>query len=392
MLAKRKPLADGTCQIGVYFADSDVNIYQMRQWYEPLRELSKTWPVLVLARNPNGARTLLEESGLDVDYVPKVGDLETALAKHPLKIMLYVNQNTRNFQMMRYGDRWHVFINHGESDKMYMTSNQYKAYDFAFVAGDAARKRLSRALWDYNVDERTFSIGRPQADYFVGEPPYPADDRITVLYSPTWEGDRPAAAYGSVASHGVEIAKHVLASSRHRLVYRPHPRSGVVDDAFGQANEQIISMIRDANASDPSAHHVFDQSASLGWQLSAPDVAICDVSAMIYDRLAVGKPLLVTRPVHPEAELDEGGYLSVCDWLGAAESKDIIATIDALLSNPEAQSKLASWSQFHFGDTTPGAPTKRFHQAVETLLQRWSDWSSGVAKNSAKTASEPATR
>ena len=28
--------------------------------------------------------------------------------------------------MFRYGRMWHVFINHGESDNMYMTTNQFK--------------------------------------------------------------------------------------------------------------------------------------------------------------------------------------------------------------------------------------------------------------------------
>jgi hypothetical protein len=373
--------AKATFRVGVYFADGLVNMYQMRQWYEPLAELNKTLPVLVLARNPGGAKALMEETNLEVAYVPKIADIEDLLLEQPLSVVLYVNQNTRNFQMMRYGNRWHVFINHGESDKMYMTSNQYKTYDYAFVAGDAARKRLSNALWDYDVDARTFSIGRPQADHFTGAPPYPADDRITVLYSPTWEGDRPAAAYGSVASHGVTIAERVLASPRHRLVYRPHPRSGVVDEAFGHANQQIINMIADANQRDPQAGHVFDQSGSLGWQLSAPDVAICDISAMVYDRLAVGKPLLVTKPLSRYAELDEGGYLSVCEWLTADNSANILNEIDAVLHNAEAQQRLEQWSTFHFGDTTPGAPTKRFHDAVETLLTRADAWQSHSVHN-----------
>ena len=107
-------------------------------------------------------------------------------------MILYVNQNTRNFQMMRYGERWHVFINHGESDKMYMTSNQYKTYDYAFIAGDAARARLTKALWNYDVDSRTIAIGRPQTDHLGGEPAYTPDDRTVVFYAPTWEGDRPS--------------------------------------------------------------------------------------------------------------------------------------------------------------------------------------------------------
>lgn len=381
LVASRPKRAAQHYRVGVYFADGLVNMYQMRQWYEPLAELNKDIPVLLLARTASGAQALMHETDLEVAYVPKITDLENVVLEQPLTVMLYVNQNTRNFQMMRYDDRWHVFINHGESDKMYMTSNQYKAYDYALVAGDAARKRLSNALWDYNVDTKTFSIGRPQADHFAGAAPYPTDERITVLYAPTWEGDRPAAAYGSVATHGVALAQRVLASSRHRLIYRPHPRSGVVDDAFGDANQHIIRMIDEANSHDPKAGHIFDQSGSIGWQLSAPDVAICDISAMVYDRLAVGKPLLVTKPASADAELDEGGYLSVCEWLTAENSVNILAEIDAVLHNPEAQQRLEQWSTFHFGDTTPGAPTKRFHDAIETLLNRADDWASGKLQN-----------
>jgi len=71
---------------------------------------------------------------------------------------------------------------------MYMTTNQFKAYDYALVAGDAARERLSRVLWDYDIDQRTIEIGRPQADYYAGDLPYTPDERTVVLYAPTWEG------------------------------------------------------------------------------------------------------------------------------------------------------------------------------------------------------------
>src|SRR5690606_39644095 len=125
----------------------------------------------------------------------------------------------------RYGRRWHVFINHGESDKMYMTTNQYKAYDYALIAGQAARDRLTRTLWDFDLDRKTIEIGRPQADYYSGATPYEPDDRRLVLYAPTWEGDRPAAAYGSVASHGEALVGALLADPRYRVIYRPHPRS-----------------------------------------------------------------------------------------------------------------------------------------------------------------------
>ncbi|QZY52461.1 CDP-glycerol glycerophosphotransferase family protein [Leucobacter tenebrionis] len=375
-LQERGPLPEQHFRVGVYFADSDVNIYQMRQWYAPLKELSKRWPVLVLARNAAGARQLMQESGLDVAFVQKVTDIERVIEEQPLEVVLYVNQNTRNFQMMRYGQRWHVFINHGESDKMYMTSNQYKTYDCALVAGDAARSRLSKALWDYDVDRRTIPIGRPQADHLTGTPPFVPDDRTVVLYAPTWEGDRPAACYGSVATHGERLVRELIATGRHRVVYRPHPRSGVVDAEFGAANARVIEMLEEANRQDPAAQHVYDTSPTLGWQLSLPDVAICDISAMVYDRLATGKPLMVTRPVAPEAEVDEGGYLSVCEWLDADQAGDIVSVLDRVIGDEAARERLGTWSQHYFGDTSPGAPTRRFHEAIEGLLAKAEEWRS----------------
>ncbi|MGV9768331.1 CDP-glycerol glycerophosphotransferase family protein [Microbacterium sp. NPDC003461] len=382
-LSERGPLERDRYRVAVYFADSDVNMYQMRQWYKPLQELAKTWPVLVIARNAAGARALIADGALPVAYTPEVRGIERLLRRQDIRVVLYVNQNTRNFQMFRYGRRWHVFINHGESDKMYMTTNQYKAYDYALVAGQAARDRLSRTLWDYDVERRTIEIGRPQADHYSGVVPYEPDDRTVVLYAPTWEGDRPAAHYGSVLSHGEALAAALLADPRYRLIYRPHPRSGVVDAAFGEANRRIIRAIRAANQADPSAHHVYDDRPELGWQLAAADVAIVDISAMVYDRLAAGKPLLVTRPADERAQVDEGGYLGACEWLDAADAADVIAQVERVRGDAEATERLQHWVRHYFGDTSPGAPTARFHAAIEHLMREWDTWHAGSTEEPA---------
>src|SRR5690606_39038930 len=114
-------------------------------------------------------------------------------------------------------------------------------------------------------------IGRPQGDHIVGGPPFEPDDRIVVFYAPTWEGDRPTMAYGSIRSHGLAITRAVLASPRHRLVYRPHPRSGVNDHEYGAANREIMSLIEAANARDPAAQHLVDVGGGLGWQIARSD-------------------------------------------------------------------------------------------------------------------------
>lgn len=373
-LAARGALPTDTFRVAVYFADGDVNMYQIRQWYKPLGHLARTWPVLVLARTATGARAILADGALPVAFVPTVRDLEKAVATQDLRVVLYVNQNTRNFQMFRYGRRWHVFINHGESDKMYMTTNQFKAYDYALVAGQAARERLSRVLWDYDLDARTIEIGRPQADYYSGTLPYTPDERTVVLYAPTWEGDRPSAHYGSIRTHGEAIMDALLASPRHRVIYRPHPRSGVVDAEYGAAHRRIVSAIAAANVADASAHHVYDAAPELGWQLAAADVAIVDISAMVYDRLAADRPLLITRPVDPEAVIDENGYLSDAEWLAAADAPGILDHVGRLTSDPDATARLEGWVRHYFGETTPGAATARFERAIGDLMARWNLW------------------
>ena len=373
-LAERDPHPAGHYRVAVYFADGDVNMYQMRQWYRPLLELSKRWPVVVLSRAATGADRLLDEDGPPVAFVPTVRDLERFVSTQDIRVVLYVNQNTRNFQMFRYGRRWHVFINHGESDKMYMTTNQYKAYDYALVAGQAARDRLARTLWDYDIDHRTIEIGRPQADHYSGALPYTADDRTVVLYAPTWEGDRPSAHYGSIASHGEALAAAVLASAKHRLIYRPHPRSGVVDPEYGAAHRRILAAISAANSADPGAQHVYDDGPELGWQLAAADVAVVDISAMVYDRLAVGKPLMITRPVDERAEVDRSGYLSDCEWLDADAAADILAHVERVRADEAATARLRMWVQHYFGDTTPGVATAKFHAAIERLMTEWDEW------------------
>ena len=97
---------------------------------------------------------------------------------------------------------------------------------------------------------------------------------------------------------------------------------------------------------------------------------------MVYDRLAAGRPLLITRPVDPEAEIDEHGYLSDCEWLDADSAGDIVAALDRLRDDPEAVARLEHWVRQYFGDTSPGAATARFHEAVQRLMDEYAGGSS----------------
>src|SRR5690606_14999981 len=285
LLAARGPLAAGTAEVVVYFPDGAVNLYQLRQWYEPLRHLARTHPVVIVTRTAHATHAALRESALPVVQLRRIGDYEAWLATQRVRAVLYVNQNVRNFSALRFAEPAHVFISHGESDKAYMASNQAKAYDHVLVAGQAAVDRLERAV--VGIDPaRLVPIGRPQLDVEHEAPALPADGRTVVLYAPTWEGDRPSMSYSSVASHGHQMVAALTATGRHRVIYRPHPRTGLVDREHARADSQLRAALEAANRADPAAHHLVDLGGDYGWQLAHADFCVTDVSAVAFDWLA----------------------------------------------------------------------------------------------------------
>ena len=235
-------------------------------------------------------------------------------------MIFYVNQNQQNFPAMRFATPAHVFVCHGESDKDYMSSNQLKAYDHVFIAGQAARDRIMRKLIGFD-ESSLVEVGRPQVDVHSTGPALPRDGRTVVLYAPTTEGDVPSMRYSSVATHGVPLVRSLLARPRHPAGLPARTRCwGCAVPAYRTAHEEVLRLIREANAADAGARHLADTTGPFGWQVDAADVCVTDISAVAYDWLATGKPLVVTRPAEPRAELPESGLVRELTLLDAADA------------------------------------------------------------------------
>ncbi len=365
-LSQRPPVPDGTVEIVVYFTDGRENLYQIDQWFEPLRRLHERHHVALLSRNWETTRELLRHCPVPVHHAPDIDAVEAFIRRQRIRAILYVNQNQANFSAMRFADPAHVFICHGESDKDYMSSNQLKAYDRVFIAGTAARERILRKLIGFD-EERLVEVGRPQVDVEFPGPALPRDRRTVVLFAPTWEGDRASMRYSSVSSHGPALVRSLLSTGRHRVVYRPHPRTGIVLRASAAAHADIVKLLHQANADDPTARHVVDLEGGFGWQLAASDVAVMDISAVAYDWLATGKPLLVTRPDEPRAQVPESGLVRELTLFDAADAGRAPELIDAAVAHPDETH--AALVQRYFGDTSRGASMERFLVACSTVVQ-----------------------
>ncbi len=103
-----------------------------------------------------------------------------------------------------------------------MASNNAKAYDRVFVAGEAAVQRhAGRAP---GVRRRPTGAHRAAAARPAPDPLLAPSPRRTVLYAPTWEGDAEYNDYTSVDTLGPAIVRAILAVPDVRLVYKPHPK------------------------------------------------------------------------------------------------------------------------------------------------------------------------
>ncbi|SDT30706.1 CDP-Glycerol:Poly(glycerophosphate) glycerophosphotransferase [Friedmanniella luteola] len=349
--ARRAMLPNGA--VVVFFATGPENLYQFEQWRLPLEELAEQRPVLVVVDRADTGEAVHRRSRLPVTLARGSAALETLVAERDVRVVLYLNQVEPNFRMLRFAAPVHVQLGHGESDKASSVSNQHKAYDLTFVGGPAGSARLGAALRGFDPAERTVQVGRPQLDHaYPGAPDWPADGRRRVLYAPTWEGDRPSIAYGSLASHGVPLVEALLAGGA-RVVYRPHPRTGAASAAHATADRRVRELLGRAGED-----HLVD-TGPYGWQWTFADACVTDVSAIAYDWLATGKPLVVTEPVRtasrpPSALLDRLPLLAAVD-AGAVLGR--LAEQDPAL--------LAALTRHYFGETAGRASTARFLAAVE---------------------------
>ncbi|HEX8488898.1 MAG TPA: CDP-glycerol glycerophosphotransferase family protein [Propionibacteriaceae bacterium] len=346
----------------LFFATGPENLYQFEQWRRPLEQLAERTPVFVIVDRPDTGDLILSTSSLPVTFARSSAQLEELVAERDVRVVLYCNQVEPNFRMLRFAAPVHVQIGHGESDKASSVSNQHKAYDLVFVAGEVASRRLGDALRGFDPDSRTVSIGRPQLDHrYPGAPDWPRDSGRRILYAPTWEGDRPTIAYGSLASHGVPLVQALLAEPDVRVIYRPHPRTGTASPAAAAADRRIRSLL-----GSPGGRHLVDR-GDYGWQWDFADVCITDISAVAYDWLATGKPLVVTEPVHRQAVIPASPLLERLPLLPAADAGRVGSWLARL---DESRETLAELSRLYFGDTAEHGSTRRFEAAVRAALDR----------------------
>ncbi|CAM5405905.1 Integral membrane protein OS=Streptomyces fumanus OX=67302 GN=GCM10018772_00530 PE=4 SV=1 [Streptomyces fumanus] len=237
-------LADYRPQVALYFSFAAVSrdfMYQVNMWIETLERLDLR-PLIVLRERPSFR--FLSRTWIPVVCVPKADDV-AKLDLSEVRVVLYPGNAGKNVHMLRIAEAKHVFIGHGDSDKLASSNRVSKVYDEIWVAGRAGRDRYQRVRHAIS-DKAIVEVGRPQlapirlhADHVPGPEP-------VVLYAPTWEGWSDDDCHTSLIPMGVTLVERLLAENV-RVIYKPHPLTGKRSREAAEADAAIRELLRTDN-------------------------------------------------------------------------------------------------------------------------------------------------
>lgn len=351
----------------VYFSDVLNKSYQLEQWLPTLEKLHETRRVVLVFRKIPTMRHFRKLTDLPKIFVRRLDDLVNLYDFNNFKLCLYVNNGVANFQSLSASRPVHVHINHGESDKLSMVSNQAKAYDRILVAGPAAVERHRSVLLDFDLN-RLIPIGRPQLDTRFDSvlPPFPGR---TVMYAPTWEGENDANNYTSMDLFGEGIIEALVALPNTRVIYKPHPRiSRSTTPAIAQAHERIREILEERTAA--GGHHLIAELENILALFGDVDALVTDVSSVGLDFLYLHpeKPLILTDRRDDLEKLNREVPVSrACPVLSESTREQLLTGLSLLLDSSGTGERL-QMRKFYFGDRERGSSTNAFIEAVGKLI------------------------
>lgn len=353
----------------VYFGEVATKIYQLEQWLPVLEQLNEHHRVLLVFRRVASLRALRGRTKLPMIFTRNFENLMRLYDENDYKLCLYVNNGVSNFQSLNHARMVHVHVNHGESDKLSMVSNQEKAYDKIMIAGPAALERHRAVLVDFD-ESKLLMIGRPQLDV---EPKaaLTATGCRTIMYAPTWEGENEANNYTSLDCFGREIVRSLLGSSNTRVVYKPHPRiESTSSPVMAEAHSAIVDMIHQANQLGTN-HHVISEQGNIISMFPYVDAVVTDVSSVGLDYLYLfpENPLILTDRRNDSERLERDAPISrACAVINTGTIGYVDQLIEGSLGGDSNRHQRLEMRKFYFGDVDRGQATDSFIDSLGRLM------------------------
>jgi hypothetical protein len=356
-------------EVVLYYSRPEAVGYIANVWMRTLEQLPRRAAVIV--REPYNAE-LVDTDILPVVQITRAVDIER-IVPPSVAVAMYPSNVAKNNHLLRIPGIFDVFVGHGDSDKGGSATVLTRIFDEAWVSGPAARDRYHVA--DVGVrDEQIREVGRPQLAEIerhvaeVGESHAGSDGdaswEYTVLYAPTREGFFASWEYSSILSQGAGILRTLIDTPGMRVLFKPHPGTGTDDPAFGEEVQRLVAMVAEAGA----PHVVIAGAEGLYQAFNRADLLVSDVSSVITDFLASGKPYVVTNSggltdmaFTAEFPSARGAYILSGDGTEVGRFVEDARRVDSLRQIRERT------AAYLLGETTQ-EPLERFNQAVEEVL------------------------
>ncbi len=256
-----------------------------------------------------------------------------------------------------------VNVRHGMAGRNFAARPSRHA-DFICVSSEAMRDDIVATgtlpedrFWvtGYAPNDPLFRGGKTGLESFPG-------DRKTVLYAPTHHS-----AFSSAPMLGDRVAA-LIGGAREDLsiVIKPHPRTCEFRPRWMAAWEQVAKR-------DPHVHLIRDPAADITPYLMAADVLVSDASGVIFQFLALDRPIVLVT--NPERKRDTDHYdPDAIEWRWRDVGEEVTdiaglgAAVGRALADPGARAeKRAQYRGLLFGDLTDGRAGQRIVEKVSAL-------------------------
>ncbi|HEG0338574.1 TPA: hypothetical protein SB330_000971 [Campylobacter coli] len=193
-------------------------------------------------------RRQLEKYKIHYEFFSSINRLDMS----SYKVVFYLFNAQSNCRILTYRNAKHIFITHGESNKLASIKPIIRIYDYVVCAGDAGVNRyLENGIFSrYDVENhRVIKMG----DTFIGKSPFKkANDNKNayILYAPTWEGGIKSEQYSSLSEDLYAfkiIQKYAQESGIKKIIIQPHPNTGHRDKKYKKYLDQGIKFLKSYN-------------------------------------------------------------------------------------------------------------------------------------------------
>jgi CDP-glycerol glycerophosphotransferase (TagB/SpsB family) len=347
-------------QVIFYCSGGDGAVYQLNQWLAVLGKCDKR--VLILIRQKHYLEGL-GNTNLPIAYVRAVPNIDLFISQ-ATKIVMYPANSRDNISMLRWNELLHIFVNHGESDKVVNRSRFLRSYDRLYVAGEMAIDKMNEA--DLKIEASNIvAVGRPQTELTLTLQHNEDCGLITILYAPTWEGFSESADYTSISLNTYKAFLPLLNNPKYKILFKPHPYTGSIKVDVGKALSKLERIFDSA-----SNVEIFTKEKNIHELMNESTIMVSDVSSVLNDYLYTEKPLVLTNPHNLDTKAYHEAFPSAkAAYLLTSDMSDLNKTIASLIKKDSLKNMRLKTKEYSIG-IWPEGSMKRFNNQLNQDYQQ----------------------